>query len=211
MIWHATAQPHILPSKPIAELSVCREARQFLLEIYESCFQRIYHSLIEYPISLYANFKTDIFVLDTCIAGDEIWEREWTEFLVPEAMAKLRHLAIEDQDWRDADPEEGMLHLESGEDARLKIAEFTGLEKLSLIICGETCDLPWAPDDDLFVDLTVYDWMEDGFDERRLIRSAGFGWPDDLLANDARRLFDDMEKISEGWKAPKVQLARIVR
>lgn len=39
-IWHATVdwKARILPRRPISELEVCRESREFLLEIYQPCF-----------------------------------------------------------------------------------------------------------------------------------------------------------------------------
>jgi hypothetical protein len=52
-------------------------------------------------------------------------------------MVKLKYLAIEGDQWREPDPEDGMARLESGEDARLSIAEFTGLEMLSLVIARD--------------------------------------------------------------------------
>ena len=93
----------------------------------------------------------------------------------------------------------------------MSTAEFTGLEMLSLVIARDL-DSPYqVMDDDPFEDLTTDDWMYDGFDERRLVRTAGFDWPDDELAIDARGLLGDLEKDRENWKAPDVQLARIVR
>ena len=76
------------------------------------------------------------------------------------------------------DPDDGIGRLESGEDARLQIAEFTGLEKFSLVVNDEY-GAPWLQED----------------------RSA----------NETRGLLDGLEKGMEGWKAPEVHLARIVR
>jgi hypothetical protein len=101
---------------------------------------------VEYPISLYANFATDVFLIDWCVA-----ERD----------------------------------LDSPYDVMM--------------------------DADPYEDVLGKDWMEDGFDERVMVQTAAFDWPDDMLANEARGLLDDLEQSRDDWKAPDVQLARIVK
>lgn len=150
-------------------------------------------------------------MVDGCLNDGVLLEGQWTKFLVPEAMTKIRHLAIGGDDWFEMDPEEGMARLESGEDARVTVAEFTALETLSLVLVADFDDPYYDVSDDPFVDLTVDDWMEDDFEERRLVPSPAFHHGNDFLENDTRGLFEDLEKSRPGWTAPEVQLARIVR
>jgi hypothetical protein len=212
MIWHLTIRPRVLPAKPIAELAVCHEARQFLLEIYKPCLKsRPGHDLlVPYSYSLYANFATDVFMISS-YEDDEIWEQNWTDVFTKEGMEHLKHFAVECGMWADMDPDEGMARAEDGEDRRLKIMRFSGLETLSLII-ERDLESPYdiLRAEDGYEDVLMDDCMEKGYDERVLIESKSFDWPADEVLGEASAILEDWE-ISEGWKAPEVQLARIVK
>jgi hypothetical protein len=104
-----------------------------------------------------------------------------------------------------------MGRLESGEDARLAVAEFTALERLSLVMVAYLDDPYYDLLDHTLVDLTIDDCMEDGYEKRKLVQSAVFHEGHEVLLYDARALFEDLEESRPGWKTPDVQLARIVR
>jgi hypothetical protein len=161
-------------------------------------------ALMEYPISLYANFAEDILVLDMSLANEEMWDRNIADFLVPDAMRKIQHLAIPDDDWRDLDPEDGMLRDEDGEtDARLILIQLTGLKTLSLIA---TSTDPFASDSES----SSFDSTDIDRDRGSLIKVKSEFMEDDYVIDDAAAFLAEMEDMRPGWKAPELQLARIV-
>lgn len=96
MIWKATIQnkPRLLPTPPIFELSVCKEARSVLLETYEPCFQQN-DTLARFPsTSIYANFATDILFLDREQEAIPIKPgTDVSKAMLPEAIEKLQYFA----------------------------------------------------------------------------------------------------------------------
>ena len=154
---------------------------------------------MDHPISRYANFAEDILILDMDLASGDIYEKQLSEFLVPEAMGKVQHLAIMDDDWRDLDPEDGMLRPEHGEDPRLTLFGLTGLKTLSLI--STSSDLESLDDSaDELIDRDI----------GSLVRGKSENVMDDYVMTDAGGFLDDLKDLSPGWERPNLQLARII-
>jgi hypothetical protein len=58
---------------------------------------------------------------------------------------------------------------------------------------------------------TIKNFRDADFNERRLVDTRGFDWPDDILVEEVRGFVDGVAEVRPGWKAPEVRLARIVR
>lgn len=108
------------------------------------------------------------------------------------------------------DPENRSLWHETGEDDRLKVTEFTALEKLSLIIAADHK----YPYEDFFEDrhedIQIEDHMIFDFEQRVVVRVPGTHEEVICLLEDTREFFQKLEESRPGWKAPELELARVV-
>jgi hypothetical protein len=74
----------------------------------------------------------DTFFIDMSITESKFWNGDcWSDILLPEAIGKLRHLAIQDFEWEMLDPDAIALYLQEGIDdteSLLSILEFTAVQ-----------------------------------------------------------------------------------
>jgi hypothetical protein len=202
-IWKETIRTtrRLLPSKPIPELAVCREARSVLLEIYQPCFKPLptEEALLQYPTSLYANFELDIVLLDLELAGGEFWEHELWDFWVPEAILKIKHIAIKDTDWSDLGSVDRMNRQEGLPDARLTLFQLSGLKTLKLILTYPDPLFEQDPDlEPIDRDCAILATIDTGFME------------DDHVYVDTLKFLNNMERMMPEWEFPELQLVRVV-
>lgn len=134
-IWEESIShtPTLLPRNPISGLEACHESRTVYLSTYTLSFYSIIHQLLEYPISLYANYELDILYIDPGMYDSEIIMRDSEEWLMPSAtlLGGLRYLAMKDQLWRDADDEAGSA---GTVDARHQLLRIQGLREFMLVL-----------------------------------------------------------------------------
>ena len=225
-IWHATVdwKPRILPRRRISELEVCRESREFLLEIYQPCFLSLSErkeekywdalyiealakdSLI--PISLYANFETDILFFDSgAVESSMRNDGDWSTLLVPGAPGKVRHLST---DWDEFMSEPSFFAYEYMERERIPmVGDFGGLKTISLMVSEYfTRDEVESREEGLFEGVT----HDSSVGERvlQVINIDEKSLPS-VSMEGTRFYFSNITRKLPDWKVPELQFARICR
>lgn len=152
-----------------------------------------YMSLIKWQISLWTNLKHDILYIDPEMDDLGISDRKVEEWLTPAAMGKdgIKHVAIEQEYWRELDPVQGGGLFDSEQDQRLKLAGLKGLKRVTLVLN----------------DYSIVDIDDDPppLDERNLLE-----YPDKVVEAEHSKVFRDISQTTPEWAVPAMNIGRIV-
>lgn len=149
--------------------------------------------LIEWPISLYGNIKTDILYIDPEMDDLAIFERHLDEWLTPAARAKggIKHMAIEKAYWKELDPGYTNRMLDGEEDYRLKLGGLEGLRKVTFVLN----------------DYDIVDIDDDAppLDGRRLLM-----YPEKEVRVNLSKVLENIARGKVGWRVEEMGIGRVV-